>query len=72
MLTIVRLLLRILLVLVEAGGCIIMLPALYFLYRYSLPMAIETTITAVAISASSGAIAHIRIKNVDYNDLCKV
>lgn len=48
------------------GGCVIMLPALYFLYRYSLPMAIGTTITAVVITATSGAIAHIRIKNVDY------
>jgi uncharacterized membrane protein YfcA len=48
------------------GGCVIMLPALYFLYNYSLPMAIGTTITAVIITAISGSIAHIRIKNVDY------
>jgi hypothetical protein len=47
------------------GGCVIMLSALYFLYRYSLPMAIGTTITAVVITASSWAVAHIRIKNVD-------
>ncbi len=43
-----------------------MLPALYFLYNYSLPIAIGTTIVAVIITASSGSIAHIRIKNVDY------
>jgi len=48
------------------GGCVIMLPALYFLYNYSLPIAIGTTITAVIITATSGSIAHIRIKNVDY------
>ena len=48
------------------GGCVIMLPALYFLYNYSLPMAIGTTITAVIITAASGSIAHIRIRNVDY------
>ncbi len=48
------------------GGCVIMLPALYFLYNYSLPVAIGTTIVAVIITASSGSIAHIKIKNVDY------
>lgn len=48
------------------GGCVIMLPALYFLYGYSLPLAIGTTITAVIITATSGSIAHIRIRNVDY------
>ena len=31
------------------GGCVIMLPALYFLYNYDLPIAIGTTITAVII-----------------------
>jgi uncharacterized membrane protein YfcA len=48
------------------GGCVIMLPALYFLYNYSLPIAIGTTVTAVVITAISGSIGHIRIKNVDY------
>lgn len=48
------------------GGCVIMLPALYFLYGYSLPLAIGTTITAVIITATSGSVAHIRIRNVDY------
>ncbi|MEM2003292.1 MAG: sulfite exporter TauE/SafE family protein [Nitrososphaerota archaeon] len=48
------------------GGCVIMLPALYFLYNYNLPVAIGTTITAVIITATSGSIAHIKIKNVDY------
>lgn len=49
------------------GGCIIMLPALYFIFNYPLPLAIGTTITAVIVTATSGAIAHIRIKNVDWN-----
>lgn len=49
------------------GGCVIMLPMLYFVFNYPLPAAIGTTITAVVITATSGAIAHIRLKNVDYN-----
>ncbi len=48
------------------GGCVIMLPALVFLFGYSVPVAIGTTITAVIVTASSGAAAHIRLKNVDY------
>ncbi|HDI73548.1 MAG TPA: sulfite exporter TauE/SafE family protein [Candidatus Korarchaeota archaeon] len=48
------------------GGCSIMLPALYFLFNYDLPVAIGTTITAVIITALSGAVAHVRMRNVDY------
>ncbi|RLE62212.1 MAG: sulfite exporter TauE/SafE family protein [Thermoprotei archaeon] len=48
------------------GGCSIMLPALYFLFNYSLPTAIGTTITAVIVTAFSGAQAHIRMRNVDF------
>ncbi len=48
------------------GGCSIMLPALYFLFNYELPAAIGTTITAVIITAVSGSIAHIKMRNVDY------
>ncbi len=48
------------------GGCCVMLPALYFIFGYPLPIAIGTTITAVIVTATSGAIAHIRIKNVDW------
>ncbi|PUA31297.1 MAG: permease [Candidatus Terraquivivens tikiterensis] len=48
------------------GGCVVMLPALYFLFNYSLPVAIGTTITAVIITATSGSIAHLKIRNVDY------
>jgi len=48
------------------GGCVVMLPALYFLFNYNLPVAIGTTVTAVIITATSGAIGHIRIRNVDY------
>ncbi|RLE68637.1 MAG: sulfite exporter TauE/SafE family protein [Thermoprotei archaeon] len=49
------------------GGCVIMLPALYFLFGYPLPLAIGTTITAVMITAASGSVAHIRLRNVDYS-----
>ncbi|RDD53639.1 MAG: sulfite exporter TauE/SafE family protein [Candidatus Korarchaeota archaeon NZ13-K] len=52
--------------LLGTGGCVIMLPALAFLFGYRLPVAIGTTITAVIITASSGAVGHIRIGNVDY------
>ncbi len=48
------------------GGCVIMLPTLVFIFRYPLPVAIGTTITAVILTASSGAIGHIRLRNVDY------
>ena len=49
------------------GGRSIMLPALYFLFKYPLPCAIGTTITAVIVTAISGAIAHIRMRNVDFS-----
>jgi len=52
--------------LLGTGGCVIMLPALVFLFNYNLPVAIGTTITAVIVTATSGAIGHIRMKNVDY------
>ncbi len=48
------------------GGCVIMLPILYFTFNYPLPYAIGTTITAVMITATSGTIAHVRIKNIDF------
>jgi len=48
------------------GGCSIILPILIFVFNYSEPIAIGTTITAVIITATSGAIAHIRLKNVDH------
>ena len=48
------------------GGCVIMLPALAFGFNYPLPYAIGTTITAVILTASSGAVAHIRLRNVDF------
>jgi len=47
------------------GGCSIMLPILVFVYNYSEAVAIGTTITAVVLTALSGALAHMRIGNVD-------
>jgi len=49
------------------GGCVIMLPSLAFIFNYPLPVAIGTTITAVILTATSGTIGHIRMKNVDYS-----
>ncbi len=49
------------------GGCVIMLPALVFVFNYPTAIAIGTTITAVILTATSGAIAHIRMRNVDYS-----
>jgi len=51
--------------LLGTGGCVIMLPALHFIFGYDLPMAVGTTVTAVVITATSGALAHIRVGNVD-------
>ncbi len=42
------------------GGCVIMLLALVFVFNYPLPVAIGTTITAIILTATSGAIGHIR------------
>ena len=42
------------------GGCVIMLPALTFVFNYPLPVVIGTTITAIILTATSGAIGHIR------------
>ncbi len=44
-----------------------MLPALAFIFKYPLPVAIGTTITAVILTATSGAIGHMKMKNVDYS-----
>jgi uncharacterized membrane protein YfcA len=49
------------------GGCVVILPSLTFIFNYPLAMAIGTTITAVILTATSGAIGHIRMKNVDYS-----
>jgi len=49
------------------GGCVIMLPSLTFIFNYPLAVAIGTTITAVILTASSGAIGHLRMRNVDFS-----
>ncbi len=48
------------------GRCVVMLLALYFLSNYNLPVIIDTTITTIIITAASGSVAHIKIRNVDY------
>jgi uncharacterized membrane protein YfcA len=52
--------------LLGTGGCVIMLPALIFLLSYNIPIAIGTVVVAIIITATSGAVGHIRIRNVDY------
>jgi uncharacterized membrane protein YfcA len=52
--------------LLGTGGCVIMLPSLVYLFNYPLPIAIGTTVTAVILTAASGTIAHLKIKNVDF------
>lgn len=42
-----------------------MLPTIIFLYKYPLPTAVGTTITAVVVTAASGALGHLRQRNVD-------
>lgn len=53
--------------LLGVGGGFIMLPALSFLFGYSLAIAIGTTITAIIFTAVSGAFGHLRMRNVDLN-----
>ena len=53
--------------LLGVGGCVIMLPVLALIFKYPLPLAIGTTIVAVILTATSGAIGHIRLRNVDYS-----
>ncbi|ADC65335.1 hypothetical protein Ferp_1177 [Ferroglobus placidus DSM 10642] len=47
--------------------CVIMLPSLAFIFKYPLAVAIGTTTTAVILTATSGAIGHLRMRNVDYS-----
>jgi hypothetical protein len=51
--------------LLGTGGCVIMLPMARFGFGFSPVMAVGTTITAVIFTASSGAIKHLRLGNVD-------
>ncbi len=54
------------------GGCSIVLPVLIMLYNYPEALAIGTTITAVILTALSGSMAHIRLKNFDKNTVILV
>ncbi|MGB9700874.1 MAG: sulfite exporter TauE/SafE family protein [Thermodesulfobacteriota bacterium] len=51
--------------LLGTGGCVIMLPMARFGFGFSPAMAVGTTITAVIFTATSGAIKHFRLGNVD-------
>jgi uncharacterized membrane protein YfcA len=50
---------------IGTGGCVIILPSLRFLFGYSVPAAIATNVLVVTITATSGAVAHALIKNID-------
>lgn len=54
--------------LIGTGGCAIMLPVLFFVFYEGdttlLPLAIGTTLFAVVFTSISGAIGHLKIKNL--------
>jgi uncharacterized membrane protein YfcA len=51
--------------LLGTGGCVIMLPMARFGFGFAPALAVGTTITAVIFTATSGAIKHFRLGNVD-------
>jgi uncharacterized membrane protein YfcA len=51
--------------LLGTGGCVIMMPVVRFGFHFPPPAAIGTTLAAVVFTAASGAIQHIKLKNVD-------
>jgi len=51
--------------LLGTGGCALMMPVIRFGFHFDPAFAVGTTLTAVVFTAGSGAIQHIRMKNVD-------
>jgi len=51
--------------LLGTGGCALMMPVIRFGFHFDPAIAVGTTLTAVVFTATSGAIQHIRMKNVD-------
>lgn len=51
--------------LLGTGGCAVMMPVLRFWLHYPAATAVGTTLTAVVFTATSGAVQHIRLGNVD-------
>jgi len=51
--------------LLGTGGCALMMPVIRFGFHFDPALAVGTTLTAVVFTATSGAIQHWRMKNVD-------
>jgi hypothetical protein len=51
--------------LLGTGGCALMMPVIRFGFHFDPAFAVGTTLMAVVFTAGSGAIQHIRMKNVD-------
>jgi len=51
--------------LLGTGGCALMMPVIRFGFDFDPAFAVGTTLTAVVFTAASGAIQHLRMKNVD-------
>ncbi|HQP29866.1 MAG TPA: TSUP family transporter, partial [Deltaproteobacteria bacterium] len=47
------------------GGCAIIMPVIRFGFHFDPAFAVGTTLTAVVFTAGSGAIQHLKMKNVD-------
>ncbi|MBN1471032.1 MAG: sulfite exporter TauE/SafE family protein [Syntrophaceae bacterium] len=51
--------------LLGTGGCALIMPVIRFGFHFDPAIAVGTTLTAVVFTAGSGAIQHVRMKNVD-------
>ena len=51
--------------LLGTGGCALIMPVIRFGFNFDPAIAVGTTLTAVVFTAGSGAIQHLRMKNVD-------
>ena len=51
--------------LLGTGGCALIMPVIRFGFHFDPAIAVGTTLTAVVFTAGSGAIQHLRMKNVD-------
>jgi len=51
--------------LLGTGGCALMMPVIRFGFDFNPAIAVGTTLTAVVFTAGSGAVQHLRMKNVD-------
>ena len=51
--------------LLGTGGCALIMPVIRFGFHFDPAIAVGTTLTAVVFTAGSGAVQHLRMKNVD-------